>query len=128
MKTLSRAFRLCAGALTVMGAAVVHAHHSHAMYDDTKDVAITGTVKSFRFVNPHVYLFLDVPKADGSVSTYSIEASYTENMQRDGIGPKTFKPGDRVTVVVHPLRSGAAGGSYEGAIDAQGRKHGRYYR
>lgn len=106
----------------------VHAHHSHAMYDNTKNVIVKGTVKSFRFVNPHVYLFLYVRKADGIVTTYSVEASYTQNMERDGIGPTTFKPGDRVTIVVHPLRSGAAGGSYEGAIDARGHKHGRYYK
>lgn len=127
MKTIRTALAACAGAAALMGAAGVHAHHSHAMYDDTKDVTVKGTVKAFRFVNPHVYLFLNVPKEDGTVATYAIEASYTQNMQRDGIGPKTFKPGDEVTVVIHPLRSGAAGGSYEGAIDAEGHKHGRYY-
>ncbi len=101
------------------------AHHSHAMYDPTKTEAIAGNVKSYEFANPHVYLLLTVKKPGGKTGTYDVEMSYTENMERQGIGPKTFKAGDKVTVYVNPLRNGALGGSYVGALDAQGHMHGR---
>lgn len=104
------------------------AHHSHAMYNSAKVEAIKGTVKTYEFANPHVYLFLNVKGPKDKMTTYSVEMSYTENMERDGIGPRTFKAGDKVTLYVNPLRSGAKGGSYVGAIDAQGHKHGRYFK
>ncbi len=108
--------------------AAASAHHSHAMYDSTKVEAVKGIVKSYEFANPHVYLFLTVAKPGGGVGTYDVEMSYTQNMEKDGIGPKTFKAGDRVTLYVNPLRSAVQGGSYVGAIDAQGHKHGRYLK
>ena len=117
------------GAVLLAGVPIAaSAHHSHAMYDTTKVLTVKGDVKSYNFANPHVYLFLTVKQPNGKTATYAVEASYTQNMERDGIGPATFKAGDKVTVFVNPLRSGTMGGSYVGAIDAQGHKHGRYFK
>lgn len=117
------------GAATFSGLTVpASAHHSHAMYDTAKVDAIKGVVKSYDFGNPHVYLFLVVKKPNGKAGVYDVEMSFTQNMERQGIGPTTFKVGDSVTLYVNPLRSGAFGGSYVGAIDAQGHKHGRYFK
>ncbi len=103
------------------------AHHSHAMYEVDRIARVEGVVTSYQFANPHVYLFLTVIKRDGKPATYPVEMSDTQRLERNGIGPVTFKPGDHVTIYVNPLRSGALGGSYVGALDAQGHKHGRYF-
>jgi hypothetical protein len=99
------------------------AHHSHAMFDVTHEETVTGTVKKFTFVNPHVFLFLVVSE-NGKRVQFPVEMSFTQNMERNGIGPNTFKPGDKVTVRLYPFRNGRPGGSYTGAIDARGVEHG----
>jgi hypothetical protein len=121
MKTTLFATAL-AGALAAAAPAL--AHHSHAMFDTAKNTTINGTVKGYEFANPHVFLYLLVPgEAKGEV-LFPVEMSFTQNMLRDGIGPKTFKPGDKVQVRVWPLRTGKPGGSYNGATDAEGNKYG----
>lgn len=108
----------CAAPLTAQ------AHHSHAMFDPTKTVEVQGTVKAFNFANPHVYLFLVGTGPTGTEVTYPIEMSFIQNMMRQGMTVSTFKPGDKVTVVVNPYRDSRPGGSYRGAIDARGKKFG----
>ena len=123
--TMSRAVLTAgiAGALFAAAPAAGWAHHSHAMFDTSKQETIEGTVKAFAFSNPHVYLFL-VSMKDGKPSTYSIEMSFIQNMERQGIMSSTFKPGDKVSVRVNPLKDGRPGGSYTGAVDAAGHRHG----
>ena len=105
-------------------ASPVWAHHSHAMFDTGKNQVITGTVKGYEFANPHVQLYLMVDDPSGTPVLYPVEMSFTQNMERDGVGPKTFKVGDKVQVRVYPYRNGKPGGSYNGAVDAQGGRHG----
>jgi hypothetical protein len=112
-----------AGALFAAAPATVWAHHSHAMFDTSKEETIEGTVKGFAFANPHVYLFL-ITDRDGKSVPYAVEMSFVQNMERQGIGATTFKPGDKVSVRVNPLKDGRPGGSYTGAVDAAGHKHG----
>ena len=120
--------KLPAIALAVLTAMVVPiaalAHHSHAMFDVTKTEDIEGTVKSFNFANPHVYLFLTKMGANGTDDTYPIEMSFIQNMMRQGMTNATFKVGDKVTVQVNPYRSGQPGGSYRGAVDVHGKHYG----
>jgi hypothetical protein len=101
------------------------AHHSHAMFDHTNAVTVTGTVKEFLFRNPHVYLYVDVKNERGEVVTYWIEMSNITNTIKQGITQTTFKPGDVVTVKVYPLRDGRPGGNYESLTTAAGRTFGR---
>ena len=96
-------------------------HHSHAMFDHDKEVTITGTVAEWVFRNPHVFLYIAVPGENGEVVNYSIEMSNIPNMIRRGIGQVTFKPGDKVTAKVHPLRDGRPGGNYVTIVAADGK-------
>jgi hypothetical protein len=96
------------------------AHHSHAMFDHGREISITGTVTEFFFRNPHVFLHLDVSQADGSVVNYWVEMSNIPNMIRRGIGNKTFKPGDVITVTMYPLKDGRPGGNYVTVVAADG--------
>jgi hypothetical protein len=119
------AFRLSGlivGAVAIGLVAPVWAHHSHAMFDHTKEQSVTGTVTNFDFRNPHVGLYLDVENAGKKVN-YWVEMSNVQNMIRRGIGAGTFKPGDRVTVKLHPLKDGRPGGNYITVVAADGKNY-----
>jgi hypothetical protein len=102
---------LLAGAFALGIASPALSHHSHAMYDHEKDVFITGTVVNFAYVNPHGSLDIAVVEK-GKMVKYWIEMSNLTNMVQRGIKKTTFKPGDNVTVKMHPLKDGRPGGSY----------------
>jgi hypothetical protein len=125
---LSSAFSagvLAAGAFAPLAAIPAAAHHSHAMFDSNDEQTIAGTVKSFAFQNPHVYLFVDVPgDSNGQVTSYVVEMSNVQNMISHGITAATFKPGDNVTVRMNPLRNSRPGGSYV-SISKDGQQFGR---
>lgn len=107
-------------ALVLAGVWPARAHHSHAMFDHAKEVAITGTVAAFSYRNPHVYLYLDVKGARGAVVKWAVEMSNIENMRSRGIVASTFRPGDVVTVKLNPLKDGRPGGNYTSVTAADG--------
>ena len=103
------------------GGAAVGAHHSHAMFNMTKETTLTGTVTNYSYRNPHVFLYIDVKGEDGKVTPWSIEMSNISNMERRGIFRSTFKVGDVVTVKVNPLDDGRPGGNYTSITTADGK-------
>ena len=105
-KTIVVAGALLAGAILLGGSA--SAHHSFAMFDQNKQVSIAGTVKTFQWTNPHAFIELEAP--DGKV--WSVELNSPNNLVRQGWKRTALKPGDKVTVVLNPLRSGQAGGLF----------------
>jgi hypothetical protein len=106
------------GALAGIPAA--SAHHSFAMFDRTKDVKLDGTVKEWQFTNPHSWLQLAVVE-NGNPVEYGIEGSSVNTLLRIGWGPKTFKPGDKISVIINPLRDGTKGGAFVKATLPDGR-------
>jgi hypothetical protein len=110
-------------ALAVAGASLVHAHHSHAMFDHALEKSVTGTVTNFSYRNPHVYLYLDVKEPDGTIVKWAIEMSNIENMRSRGIVQSTFRAGDVVTVKVNPLKNGRPGGNYTSITAADGKTY-----
>jgi hypothetical protein len=98
-------------------------HHSHAMFDHTKDVTVTGTVTQWVFRNPHAFLYIDIKNEKGEVVNYSIEMSNIPNMITRGINQSTFRVGDKVTATVHPLKDGRAGGNYATIMAADGKQY-----
>ncbi|MXO58809.1 hypothetical protein GRI89_04545 [Altererythrobacter salegens] len=98
-------------------AAPLAAHHSFAMFDTAKEVTLSGTVREFQWTNPHSWLQLE---ADGK--EYSIELGSPNTMVRKGWRKTTFKPGDKVTVTINPMRDGSPGGAFVTGIDAGGTK------
>jgi Family of unknown function (DUF6152) len=110
---MSRALRCSLVAVAAMlAASSVLAHHSFAMFDQSKSVTVQGTIKDFRWTNPHVFIQLLVKAADGSEVEWSIEMTSPEHLARVGWRPGTLKPGDAVTLEIHPMRDGTAGGQY----------------
>jgi len=88
------------------------AHHSFAMFDQSKAVTLQGTVKDFRWSNPHVFIQLLVKTDSGNEEEWSIEMTSPEHLARVGWKPGAVKPGDKVTLVIHPMRDGSTGGQY----------------
>ena len=114
---------LAGGALALTLASPALSHHSHAMFDHAKEVTVVGTVTEFVFRNPHVFLYIDSKTEQGGIVNYWVEMSNIPNMLRRGIGQTTFKPGDAVTVHLHPLKDGRPGGSYVTIVAADGKTY-----
>jgi hypothetical protein len=88
------------------------AHHSFAMFDQSQTVTLRGAVKDFRWTNPHVFIELSVKSENGAEEQWSIEMTSPEHLSRAGWRPSTLKPGDEVTLNIHPMRDGVKGGQY----------------
>lgn len=119
MKRLNRT--LLGGWLAAL-ALPLSAHHSGAMYDSTRTESITGTVIEFNWVNPHSSILLEVPDKDGKPAIWAVEMNTPQNLAAAGWKRKTIQPGDKVTLVVRPLRNGKPGGSYVSITLADGTK------
>jgi len=89
------------------------AHHSYSMFDMQKTLALQATVVRFKWQNPHAFIELDAA-GRGGTERWAIEMTSPNNLTQDGWRRTSLKPGDRITLWVHPLRSGARGGSYVG--------------
>lgn len=109
-------------ALTVLAASTgaALAHHSTAMFDKQRKVSVEGVVTEYEWTNPHVFIEMDVVEK-GAKTHYSIEAGDIRTMSNFGWKVRTLKPGDRLTVVMNPLRSGAKGGLITSATLGDGR-------
>ena len=113
------------GILMLVAASTAAAHHSHSMFDMTREVSVTGTVTSFSYRNPHVFLHVDVKNEKGEVVSWAVEMSNITNMLKVGFAATTFKAGDKVTVTMHPLIDGRPGGNYIVATSGDGKQFGR---
>jgi hypothetical protein len=100
------------------------AHHSFAMFDSTKQTTLTGTVTDFQWTNPHSYIEIDVPNEAGGVKHWSIEMGSPSILQPSGWKHSTLKAGDKITVILNPLKNGDPGGLLFQANLPDGRKLG----
>jgi hypothetical protein len=89
------------------------AHHSYAMFDMEKTVALEATVVRFKWQNPHAFIEVDAASRAGP-ERWAIEMTSPNNLAQEGWKRTSLKPGDRVTIWIHPLRTGARGASYVG--------------
>jgi hypothetical protein len=74
------------------------AHHGNAQYAD-KVIRLKGTVTEWRWINPHVFLKMDVKDDSGNVTNWTTELVAPSIMVNFGFSANSFKPGDQVTVV-----------------------------
>ena len=121
---MKRSFAWPAAALLGAGLLVAPpalSHHSFAMFDSKQEVMLSGTVKEFQWTNPHSWLQVEVQR-DGSSVEYSIELGSPNSMSRKGWRRTTFKPGDKVTLAMNPMRDGSPGGALVYALDVQGNR------
>lgn len=117
---MTRISTLLFGAGLLAFSAPAFVHHSGAMFDATRQQKLTGTITEFNWTNPHASFKVDVLNAQGQVETWAIEMGSPNNMVRDGWKRSTLKPGDKVSVLVRPLRDGKPGGSFVSVTLADG--------
>lgn len=106
---------LAAGAALVVAvglvAGVAGAHHSFAMFDSQQHKLIEGTVTEWNYNNPHSWLIVEAPGANGEITTWSFEGAAIVHAARQGVNGKSYTKGERVRIVMHPLRDGRNAGA-----------------
>jgi hypothetical protein len=95
------------------------AHHSYAMFDMQKTVVLDAKITRFKWQNPHAFIDAEVT-APGGTEKWAIEMTSPNNLAQEGWKRSSLKPGDKVKIWIHPLRSGVKGGSYAGVRLANG--------
>jgi hypothetical protein len=111
---------LCA-VLGLVGAGAALAHHSFAMYDSDHQIKLAGTVTSFEWNNPHVYIALASSDEHGDTKGYTVECASPGILNRVGWKFNMIKPGDKITVIIAPLKTGEPGGLLKQLTLADGR-------
>jgi hypothetical protein len=100
---------------------VAIAHHSNSAYDASRQLAVAGTIKQFKWANPHCWLYLQVPDGKGGSDVYSFEGGSISVLARNGWHANTLQTGMHVRLVIHPNRDGSKGGSFQSARLDDGR-------
>jgi hypothetical protein len=103
-------------------AAPASAHHSFAIFDQSKVNYLTGTVKQFELVNPHAWLHLVIANDKGETATWSFEGGSTAQLASLGWTLQAFKPGDKVQIGFRPMKDGSRGGQIMNVKTASGQK------
>ncbi len=113
--------RALAGLGVLLVTAPVLAHHSAAIFDSKRSVKLVGTVRLFQWTNPHCWIQVLVPGATAAAAKeWSVEMGSPSQLYRRGWRPGTLKPGDHVTVVIHPTKDGTPGGAFVSGIGPSG--------
>jgi hypothetical protein len=86
------------------------AHHSFTMFDMSKRVTLVGSVTSFEWTNPHSYIEIDAPDEKGVMKHWSIELGSPSILMQSGWKFSSLHTGDKVTLIINPLKSGQNGG------------------
>jgi Family of unknown function (DUF6152) len=113
---------LAAGTLLIgLGLAnTAYAHHSMNGFDRAKTITITGTVKQFKWANPHSWIEVEVANSKGGVDTWNLEMTAPGILARAGWKSTMLKPGDKATFGVHPMVNGDIGGQFVSVTFADG--------
>lgn len=111
---------VAAAALAVSAPPSADAHHSMAMFDQSSEVMIEGTVRQFQWSNPHAYIQLVVEDDAGNPVEWSLELGSPVYLYARGWRPRTLRPGSEVRVKINPLRNGTPGGAVLDVTDMDG--------
>lgn len=107
---------------TLLLAGTASAHHSTAGYDPKKTQTVTGVVKKFHWVNPHIFIYLEAPNEQGGITEWTLEAGTPNINIRNGWKPADIKAGDKITVQFHPSRNSTTDGQSTVVTLANGEK------
>ena len=98
-----------AAATTLMLMQPVLAHHSSGGYIMTEYTYLEGRITEVHWVNPHVWLYMEVAGENGEPAVWVLEATGLINLRNNGVTQDTVEPGTNVSVRCHRLRDGANG-------------------
>ena len=116
----SRAVKWISVVVLSLSSTALWGHHSAAMFDFEHERSYSGTVREFQWTNPHCYIQLVVRNERGKDEEWSLEMGAPMYLFNQGWRRSTVKPGDRLDVVIAPLRNGSKGGLLLKAVSADG--------
>jgi hypothetical protein len=105
-----RLARLLVAAAVAAATTAALAHHSvPGQFDMSKPLALKGVISKVDWINPHIYIHLDVKEPDGTTNTWALATLPTAMMRRAGLTKETLqgKPGEEVTINAVPARDGS---------------------
>ena len=86
----------------------LYAHHSlGATYDGDKEIKLEGKIVQFLLRNPHSFLHMEAPDANGEMQRWSLEWRSAGSLSQQGINRETLKLGDVVVITANPSRTPA---------------------
>ena len=101
----------------------VAAHHSFAAeFDRDKPVSLTGTVTKVEWSNPHIWFYIDVKNADGTVTNWGFSGAPPGMLTRRGVTKESLKIGEVIKVEGFQAKDGSHNGSGGRVTYADGRQ------
>jgi uncharacterized protein DUF6152 len=94
----------------LLSASTLFAHHSvSGQFDPSKSITLKGVISKIEWINPHIYVLLDVKEPDGTTATWALETLPTAMMRKAGLSKESLlgQPGEVVTVTANPGRDAA---------------------
>jgi hypothetical protein len=95
--------------ITLFPTAIALAHHSVASgFDMSKEIIVSGTVKSIEWINPHARIFLDVTNVENESEVWTAWLSGANMLLRRGWGSNDLPIGQLITVDGFRARDGSS--------------------
>jgi hypothetical protein len=77
------------------------------VFDAEKPIELTGKVTSIEWLNPHVWVYIDVENAAGELESWAFEMGSPNRLMRSGWHQDSLQPGQTVTVAGSLARDGS---------------------
>jgi hypothetical protein len=97
------------------------AHHSVAAFDRDHPTTLVGTVKEFKYTNPHTWISLMVPDGNGGEHRWDLEGGPVSMIVRQGWTSRTLVPGMKIKLSIAPRKDGADGGEWLKLLEVNGK-------
>ena len=92
-------------AAVLLTGAAAYAHHSYgATYDTSREIKLEGKLVQFVYRNPHSFVHIDAPDAQGVSQRWAVEWVATGQLAQAGVKRDTLKVGDKVLIGGRPSR------------------------
>jgi Family of unknown function (DUF6152) len=101
-------FGIAVAGISVASSVLLQAHHAFAAeFDARKEVTLKGAVTRVEWVNPHVWIHVDVKKPDGKIESWAIEAGTPNVLFRRGVTKQSLKSGTEVVIDGYQAKDGS---------------------